>query len=155
MRQIERWAQATQIAETLSFFDLCPRFVEIPRPLLIGSHRDSVVFIEGVTTSGQVKRALVSVDEPFTPKLVKQHTLVFERRKEPVQALRFIHQQLPDGFPELCLLSHTGECSSKIARAHSIQKSLFKQHAKNGHVYQFEPFTGKRDVDRRLRAPDP
>jgi len=57
---------------------------------------------------------------------------------------------LEKGFPELCLLKGHGQCGQKIVRAHAVQKALFKKHAKKGHVYQFDPFNGTRDADKRL-----
>ena len=93
---------------------------------------------------------LANLDEPFNPNLQLQRILSWKQREKPAGALSSIYQQLRKGFPELCLLKGNGSCGQKIVQAHSIQKALFKKHAKNGHIYLFEVFTGKRDDENRL-----
>ncbi|MCX6902507.1 MAG: hypothetical protein NTW03_03295, partial [Verrucomicrobia bacterium] len=150
MRRVERWARSTRIATMLSFFDGLPRFVHVPKPLLLGSNNEFEILLQGDTTTNRVRSALANLDEPFNPGLRLQRILGGKRREKPVQAVPSIYDQLQKGFQKICLLEDTGECGQKIVRAHSVQKSVFKGHAKNRHIYQFEVFTGSRDAENRL-----
>jgi hypothetical protein len=150
MNRIERWARRTQIPALLTYFDRFPRFIHVPQPLLLGSNNDAEILIEGDTTTSIVRNQLANLDEPFNPNLRFQNTIGGKRREKPVGAMPLIYQQLPKGVPKVCLLDHTGECGQKIIRAHSLQKAIFKNHAKRGHVYEFDSLCGTRDVDERL-----
>lgn len=150
MRQVERWARKTQIAKILSFFDGLPRFIHVPKPLLLGSNNEDEILVVADMTTSRVRGVLANLDEPFNPHLRLQCTLGGKRRDKPIRALASIYQELRKGFPELCLLKGNGPCGQKIVQAHSIQKALFKKHAKNGHIYLFEVFTGKHDSEKRL-----
>jgi hypothetical protein len=150
MRKVENWARNTQIAKILSFFDEFPRFIHIPQPLLLGSNNESEILVVHDTTVGRIRDELRNLDEPFNPYLRHQRFLGGKKRKKPEKALSLIYQELRKGFAKICLLEDTGECGEKIIRAHSLQKKVFKHHAKNGHVYQFEPLTGTRDADKNL-----
>src|SRR5579862_725417 len=150
MRRVEQLARRTQISKILSFFDSLPRFIHVPKPILLGSSNNSEILIEGDTTSSRVKGILANLDEPFNPHLKSQQIWGGIKREQPGNSFVHIHQQLQKGFPELCLLKGHGHCGQKIVRAHAVQKALFKNHAKNGHVYQFEPINGTRDADKRL-----
>jgi hypothetical protein len=134
----------------LSFFDELPRFIHVPQPLLLGSNNESEILVVGDSTVSRVRGELKNLDEPFNPHLQHQRILGGIKRDKPEQAFPSIYKELQKGFAEICLLEDTGECGEKIIRAHSLQKSIFKNHAKNGHVYQFEPFTGTHDADKNL-----
>ncbi|MGA2180135.1 MAG: hypothetical protein ABSH15_11205 [Verrucomicrobiota bacterium] len=150
IRQVEYWARNTQIAKILSFFDEFPRFIHAPQPFLIGSNNESEILIAGDTTVSRIREALRHLDEPFNPHLKEQKFLGGIKREKPEKAFPTLYQELRKGLTEVCLLEDTGECDGKIIRAHSLQKSLFRRHAKNGHVYQFDPFTGQHDANRNL-----
>lgn len=147
MRQIEKWARGTKIGKMLSFFDTLPRFVKVPRPLLVGSNNAFEILLEGDLTTHQIRSTLVALDEPFDPHLQLQRTVGGKKRERPHGVLPVYYRQLQKGFPELCLLKGKGTCGSTIVRAHSIQKALFKGHAKDGHVYEFDPYNLKRDAN--------
>ncbi|HZM03477.1 MAG TPA: hypothetical protein VFC44_10655 [Candidatus Saccharimonadales bacterium] len=51
-----------------------------------------------------------------------------------------IYRALAQGLTKTCLANDLGGCSGKIIRAHSLQKAAFSPHARNGHVYEFDPF---------------
>jgi hypothetical protein len=150
MQQVEYWARRTQIAKILTFFDSFPRFIHIPKPLLLGSNNESEVLVFGDTTVSLIRGELANMDEPFNPYLRHQRILGGRKREKPERALRYLYENLQKGFEKVCLLAETGGCSEKIIRAHSLQKSLFKSYAKNGHVYHFEPFTGTHDTNKNL-----
>jgi len=134
----------------LSFFDGLPRFIYIPQPLLLGCNNESEILVVGDSTVSRIRNELKNLDEPFNPHLRHQRLLGGIKRDKPENALPSIYQELRKGFAEICLFEDTGQCDGKIIRAHSLQKRIFKDHAKNGHVYQFEPFTGRHDADRNL-----
>ena len=98
----------------------------------------------------RIRNELHNLDEPFNQNLKHQRILGGIKRKKPEMATAFVYPELQKGFPKICMLEDTGECGEKIIRAHSLQKSVFKQHSKNGHVYQFEPFTGTHDAEKNL-----
>lgn len=150
MQRVEYWARNTQIAKILSFFDGLPRFVHIPQPLLLGCNNESEIFFVGDSTVSRIRNELKNLDEPFNPHLGHQRFLGGIKRDKPEKAFPSIYRELQKGFAKICLLEDTGECGEKIIRAHSLQKSVFKNHSKKGHVYQFEPFTGSHDADRNL-----
>jgi len=150
MQKVASWARNTQISKMLSFFDGFPRFIHVPQPLLLGSNNESEILIVGDATVSRIRDELKNLDEPFNPHLQHQRILGGIKRAKPEKAFPSIYQQLRKGFAKVCLLEDSGKCGKKIIRAHSLQKSVFKNHAKNGHVYQFEPFTGTHDADKNL-----
>jgi hypothetical protein len=150
MKQIERWARRTKIANMLSFFDGLPRFIRFLEPVLLGSNNGWEILVHGDITTSLVKRQLANLDEPFNPNLRLQHTIVGNKRESAGNSIRLVHQQVQNGFAELCLLKGVGSCGQRIVRAHSVQKAAFKDYASNGHVYHFEPIAGTRDEDKRL-----
>ena len=152
--KVEYWARNTQIAKILSFLDGLPRFIHITQPMLLGSNNESEILVVGDSTVSRIRNELHNLDEPFNPHLRNQRILGGIKRSKPEKAFPSIYQELRKGFAKICLREDTGECGEKIIRAHSLQKRVFKDHAKNGHVYQFEPFTGSHDADKNL-WPDP
>ncbi len=104
----------------------------------------------GDTTVSRIRGELKNLDEPFNPHLREQRILGGIKRIKPERATSLIYQELKKGFPEICMLEDSGECGEKVIRAHSLQEAVFKHHSKKRHVYQFEPFTGKRDEDKNL-----
>jgi hypothetical protein len=150
VQKVEYWARNTQIAKMLTFFDALPRFIQVPKPLLLGSNNESEILVFNDTTISLIRGELANMDEPFNPYLRHQRILDGRRREKPEKALQLLYENLQKGFEKVCLLAETGECSEKIIRAHSLQKSLFKNYAKNGHVYHFEPFTGTHDANKNL-----
>jgi len=149
MRQIERWAQKTQIEKIFSFFDALPRFIHVPKPLLLGSNNDFEILVTGDATTSLVRRELANLDEPFNPNLGFQRFVGATKRDKPLREFP-INRRIRKDFPELCLLKGSGPCGQKIVNAHSIQEALFRKHAKNGHVYHFDAFGNKHDADKRL-----
>lgn len=150
INRIERWARRTQIPALLSYFDALPRFVHVPQPLLLGSNNDFEILIEGDATTSVIRKQLANLDEPFNPNLRFQRTVCGKRREKPIGAMPLIYRQLQKGPRKVCLLDHAGGCGQKIIRAHSLQKAVFKNHAKHGHVYEFDSICGTRDPDQRL-----
>ena len=158
MRQIQKWARATQIQEMLAFFDRLPRFVYAAHPVLLGSNNGVAILLAGVAVTSQVKLALRNVDEPFNPDFqFGSHIgrLALPRQqsraaKAPVRVIPCLHRHFSKGFARVCLLKGSGECSQVGIRSHSIQRAAFKRHAKNGHVYQFDPLSEARDDEERV-----
>jgi hypothetical protein len=134
----------------VSFFDKLPRFIHSPKPVLLGSNNGWEILFEGDATTSMVKGQLANLDEPFNPTLRLQKIIDGKKRSAPLNSFKLVHQELQKGFAELCLLKRIGPCSKKIVRAHSVQRAAFKEFAKNGHVYCFNPITGTRDENKQL-----
>jgi hypothetical protein len=141
MRRIEQWARQAQLAEMLTFFETLPRLFSVPRPVLLGSNNAEEILVHGLTTKHRVMSAVLNLDEPFNPNLHLQRTLYAEKRKKPINTMAPIYRELKAGFQKLCLAEGFGNCRGKIIRAHSLQKATFKAHSRQGHVYEFDPFS--------------
>jgi hypothetical protein len=139
-RQIELWAHQTRLAEMVSFFETMPRHFVVPRPVLLGSNNSWEILVNGFTSKRRVISAVADLDEPFNPHLQLQKTLMAEKREESLGLLQPIYRELSKGLDKVCLASSLGDCSGKIVRAHSLQRASFQAHAKNGHVYEIDPF---------------
>jgi len=143
VRQIEKLAKKTKISEMLSFFEGLPRHFKVPRPLLLGSNNQFEILVDGFTTKQRAISAIRDLDEPFNPNLTLQRTLLAKRREKRLNTMRAIYSELRQGFGKVCLAEGVSECRGKIVRAHSLQKAAFRPHARNGHVYEFDPFAVK------------
>src|SRR5258708_159885 len=80
--QIEGWARQTRLAEMLSFFENLPRYLFLPRPVLLGSNNEWEILAEGFVPRRQVIGAIPHLDEPFNPTLILQKTLMAEKRQK-------------------------------------------------------------------------
>jgi len=60
MRQVERWAQKTQIEKIFSFFDALPRFIHVPKPLLLGSNNHFEILVTCDATTSMVRGELAT-----------------------------------------------------------------------------------------------
>ena len=140
MRQIEQWAHRTRLDEMLSFFETLPRFLVTPRPVLLGSNNASEILVEGFLSKRMVISAISNLDEPFNSNLILQKTLMAERRETNLGIMEPIYRGLANGFEKVCLAEGLGGCRGKIVRAHTLQKAAFESHAREGHVYEIDPF---------------
>lgn len=143
MRQIEQWARQTRLPKMLTFFESLPRFFFLPRAVLLGSNNHNEILVEGFTSKHRVTKAISNLDEPFNPNLGLQTTLMAVKREKSSGAMQPIYQELSKGFEKVCLAEALGGCSGKIIRAHTLQKATFQAHARNGHVYEIDPFNGR------------
>lgn len=140
MRQIEQWAHRTRLAEMLSFFESLPRLFFLPRPVLLGSNNEFEILVAESASKGMVIRAISNLDEPFNPNLNLQKTLMSKQREASLGVMEPIYRELSNGFEKVCLAEALGGCRGKIVRAHTLQKAAFQAHARNGHVYEIDPF---------------
>jgi hypothetical protein len=140
MRQVEQWAHRTRLAEMLSFFEALPRFLFLPRPVLLGSNNEWEILVEGFISKRRVIGAISNLDEPFNPKLILQQTLMAKRRETSLGTMEPIYRELSNGFEKVCLAEALGGCRGKIVRAHTLQRAAFQAHAHKGHVYEIDPF---------------
>jgi len=62
MQKVEYWARNTQIAKILTFFDAFPRFIHVPKPLLLGSNNESEILVVGDTTVSLIRGELANMD---------------------------------------------------------------------------------------------
>ncbi len=146
MRQVEQWAEHSNLADMLSFVEGLPRFFVVPRQVLLGSNNKCEILVEGLTTRHRVVSAIANLDEPFNPTLNDQRILMAKRRSTPSRVMEPVYRELSKGFEKICLASGLGGCGGKIVNAHTVQKAAFQAHAQSGHVYEINAF--KSDPDR-------
>src|SRR5438552_1895134 len=140
MRQIVEWAHRTRLGEMLSFFEVLPRFLFLPRPVLLGSNNEWEILVEGLISKHMAIGAISNLDEPFNPNLTLQKTLMAKRRETSLRLMEPIYRELSNGLKKVCLAEALGGCRGRIIRAHTLQKSAFQAHGQNGHVYEIDPF---------------
>jgi hypothetical protein len=140
MYRIEQFARRTKLAEMLSFFEGLPRRFTVPRSILLGSNNNSEIRVQGFTSRAAVIESIRNLDEPFNPSLALTTTLMAKERETRIGTMQPIYRALSQGFAKTCLANALGGCCGKIIRAHSLQKALLLPHARNGHVYEFDPF---------------
>jgi hypothetical protein len=144
MRQVDRWAQRTELAKMLDFFQSFSTPIWIERPVLLGSNNENEIWIEGYMPGRRAVEAIRKLDEPYDPHVPLRKTLVTEKRLERLPGTPFkgLYDVLRKGLTRTCLLRPLGECNGTIVRSHSIQKQAFSSFAtKDRRVYRFDPLT--------------
>ena len=150
IRRVEQWARSTQIAKMLSFFERLPREIRVARRVLLGSNNGCEIYFEGFAVTSMLIRTIANLDEPFSANCFLEKNLTAEKRKGIAsRPLASVYKELGKNFGKICLLAHLGDCLGEIVRAHTVQKSVFKAHTKDGHVYNFDPLRGPLDTENR------
>ena len=90
MRQVERWARKTQIANMLSLFNTLPRFIHAPKPILLDNNNDFEILITGDTKTSMVRRELANLDELFDSNLGFQSFVGVRKRDKPIREFPII-----------------------------------------------------------------
>jgi len=98
------------------------------------------ILVSGVASKRSVIGAIQNLDEPFNPHLHFQSTQMGTKREKSLELMQPIFQELSRGFEKVCLAEALGGCRGKIIRAHTLQKAAFQAHARDGHVYEIDPF---------------
>src|SRR5437867_8190765 len=130
MRQVDRWAQRTQLAKMLDFFQSFSRPIWIQRPVLLGSNNENEVWIQGYLPGRRAVEAIRKLDEPYNPHVPFKKTLITEKRPEPLPGTPFkgLYDVMRKGLTRTCLLRPLGGCHGTIVRSHSIQRSAFSNY---------------------------
>jgi hypothetical protein len=144
MRQIDRWAQRTELAKMLDFFESFSTPIWIQRPVLLGSNNENEIWLRGYMPGRRAVAAIRNLDQPYNPHVPFKKTIFTEKRSErlPVTPFKALFEVLRKGLTTTCLLNSVGECRGGIVRSHSIQKSTFSPYATDDRrIYHFDALT--------------
>ena len=89
MRQIERWAQRTELAKMLDFFESCSTPIWIQRPVMIGSNNQNEIWLHGYMSSSRAVKEIRNLDQPYNPHVPFKETIIMKKRPERLHGTPF------------------------------------------------------------------
>jgi hypothetical protein len=148
MRQIDRWAQRTELGKMLDFFESFSTPIWIQRPVMLGSNNENEIWLEGYMPGRRAVEAIRNLDEPYNPRVPFKKTILMKKRAErlPGTPFKALFEVMRKGLASVCLLDSLGDCSGRIVRSHSVQKAAFSMYATDDRrVYHFDALTRPRE----------